>query len=143
MAMKTVSARVADLLTSVTSPGARNIITSEDVRTWLRALLADYAEEFADTPVRLDTQPLWDLIAADADPVERAMFVAVVVQGNEVRLLAGRGTAADVRAFGDSEFPEDAAATLEALRARFPVASNSLTLPRNDVSRWLQEAGSA
>jgi hypothetical protein len=136
--MDAVNSRVVDMVTSVHSPGATNVITSEDVRTWLRGLLADYALEFADTPELLSTQALWDLIAVDTDPAEQAVFVAVVIQGNAVRFIAGRGPAVDVRAFGDSGFPKDPATTIEALQAQFPATSRPVTLSRADVVRWLQ-----
>jgi hypothetical protein len=57
---------------------------------------------------------------------------------DEVKLVAGRGEAARVRAFGESEFPGDPSEVLPAVRRRFEWVSEPLVMARPDVERWLE-----
>lgn len=131
----TVSRQIGELLKWATEPGSANTISGEEVRAWMSELIDDYAEEFARKP-ELAARPLWDLVAADTDPGREALFVAAVLHANGVRVAAGRGPAAAVRRFGDSEFPADATRLIDELGRRFAM-TRSVTFTRQEVDVWL------
>jgi hypothetical protein len=80
----------------------------------------------------------WDLTCADHDFDESATFFVAVFFGAEVHLVGGRGDAAQVRAFGESDFPDDVTEIIPELRRRFELVSEPLVIARSDLDKWLE-----
>jgi hypothetical protein len=134
--MPDIANELQRLLNDTAETGSANAWSLESVRDWLARLLADYQEEYSDAPDVLRARPMWDLAAMDTDPARDAMFIAAVFFPSNVEFVAGRGRSADVRRFGDSEFPADPANLREALRSRFPL-TKVLSLARTEVDAWV------
>ena len=132
-----VAEQVQHLLVRATEPGSPNTITTDEVREWLQELVADYADEYAGRPDELAKKIMWNLWGADADMSWHALFLAVVFFADRVGFICGRGPAADVRYYGESDFPKDISQLLDDIPTRFPNTTSPLYLPRKDVEAWL------
>ena len=89
-----------------TLPGSTNRITPAKVRKWAREYLEMYSDDMAAYP-ELQAQPHWNLWSADWDASHPALAVIILFEVERVTLAVVLGPAADVRAYGEDEFPED------------------------------------
>ena len=69
----------------------------------------------------------WDLAGLDIETQAPALFIIILFSGESFELVGGYGPADAVREFGESEFPNDPAAIIEAARLRFDVLSDKVT----------------
>jgi hypothetical protein len=127
---------ITKLLRDAHQPGT-NTLNIEGVRRGLAEYLGFHAEELISSP-DLVGRPHWELLAADTDPARPAVVGAAYFDGDRVVLASGHGDSAVIRAFGDSEFPDDPSQVLEALAAR--IALGRVELPRAELDAWLGPA---
>lgn len=107
-----------------------------DVRHWLAEYLEKHAAEAARFPAELGKSH-WDLLAADYNSSEEAQFIAALFSGDEVTVLAGLGSIADVREFAERSFPEDSAEILDELSKRFRTGERR-TIALSEIIEWVQ-----
>src|SRR6187549_3085130 len=127
--------RMDAIVGEVNGMGSHNQWDIESLRAAAREFLADLAEEARQFP---DSQShaQWSLLAADDEPTEDVAFVVLVVSGESVALVAGRGPWEPVREFGENFLPDDAfEAVAEA--ARLFRTTRALELTRAEFDAWL------
>jgi len=128
---------VAALLEAAAEPGSPNRTTAPRVRKWLSEYLAFRRTEVARFP-KLAGRPHWDLIAADFDTELDAVFVLAFFSAGTVCMVAGRGECAQIRSYGESEFPDDPSTILDDVAARFWTAPTRVIMTMEELSQWLQ-----
>jgi len=133
-----VEQEIASILDKALEEGTHAIISTEDVREWLTEYLEMRKEDIDQFPEEA-TKSHWDLLAADSWLTREAAFLAALFVGDQVTLIVGRGEADRVKAFGESEFPENPEDLIIELRRNFRIAEDSSsTLELDALSEWLQ-----
>lgn len=129
---------IETVLNSATRAGARNALTIGDLRRWLVEYLQEYAAEGARFPEYAGDDH-WDMLVADHDTNEDAMFAAAVFEGERVTVVAGRGEYGAVRDFARHHVPAEPRTLLGDLTSRFSTDPPAVVeLP--DLLRWLSDA---
>jgi hypothetical protein len=131
-----VEAAVRELVESTNNAAPGNQWEFAEVPEWLADYLTSHEEEVRRFPSEVDKSH-WDLTSTDHEVGKRANFLVVVFHGAEVLLVGGRGDAAKIRAFGESEFPDDIADMMLELTRRFESIQGPLVIARSDFNRWL------
>ncbi len=124
-----------DLLSQSAELGSRNVLSLDQVLSWIADYLAMREDEMARFPEEREREH-WDILAADYDPDRSAMFVAAYFSGLTVRFLGGLAPRAELRGYAESEFPGDPHDLLEDLDRRFG-AREQVNIPLEVLREWL------
>lgn len=123
------------LLSKVAHVNRENLLRVADIKEWLPELLEEIADEAQRFTEEKDA-PQWDLLAADASFDEDAVFVIALIDGEEIRLAAGRGEVYAVREYGDEV--EDARDIISVARSKLHVEDEEITFTRSAIQSWIE-----
>jgi hypothetical protein len=116
--------------------GSRNRVSVADLRDWALEYLHEYANEVARFP-GLIHKPHWNLWIPDSNRESESLFVIMVFRSSGIEVACGTGENSVVRAFGESEFPDDTEAVVEAASERFEVQPDRVSISRELAEIWL------
>ncbi len=122
------------LLSKAAYTNTDNLLSAAAVTQWLPELLEEIADEVQRFPEE-ENEPQWGLLAADSSFDEDAVFVIVLIDGEEIRLAAGRGEVYAVREFDDEI--EDAREAISLARATLHVEDEEITFTRSALQSWI------
>ena len=126
-------------LSAVREENSGNQVAINDVRLWLTDYLEMRMEDIGQFPEE-DGLDHWDLTMADNDPSKDALFLVAVFSKERITLLGGRGPAAEVRRFAESDFPEDPTRLIPEVRRRFSITTEPAQLLREEFDTWLAQS---
>ena len=111
---------IATLLASAEKEAVENNLAIGNVKEWIARYLNEREEEIARFPDEMK-EAHWDLLMADSNRSQDAMFVLGFFDAGAVTFVAGRGNIADVRDFAENSFPGNASRVIDALSSTFAV----------------------
>jgi len=136
MTPQEVEDALRQLVDKANAAGPGNQWEFEELSEWLTGYLSGRDEEVERFPGEED-EAHWDLTSTDHEFGKSATFFVALFFGDEVQLVGGRGDAAQVRAFGENDFPDDATQMIPELRRRFELVSAPLVVARRELDEWL------
>jgi hypothetical protein len=129
-----LDARLVPYLARAAGDNTRNLLTATTVRKWLAETLADLRVE----QVRFPDEamfPGWNLLAADGERDELAMFALAIFYEDGIKLCAGRGEREPVLEFGDEI--DDETSLIDVARERFDVAEGEVRLDADETNHLI------
>src|ERR1041385_3418096 len=113
-----MESKLKAMLDGTVEANSRNALPLQKIKQWLVGYIERYKEELTRFP-EISAEPHFDLIMADYDQNREALFVVALFNGSQVSFVAGRGQAAAIRQFAETDFPENALEVLVELKKRF------------------------
>jgi hypothetical protein len=127
---------IAEVLDESTEPGSKNRITVSQLRTWASEYLQAYDEELAQFPDLVNNSH-WDLWMADYNLTSDSVFVVMVFRPSGIEVLVGKGAGYSIRVFCERDCPRDMEEIPRALRQRFQIQKEQITIARDIAELWL------
>ena len=116
--------------------GPRTVFTVSQLRTWVSEYLQAYDEELAQFPDLVNNSH-WDLWMADYDLTSDAVFVVMVFRPSGIEVLVGKGAGYSIRVFCEHDCPREMEEIPGALRQRFQIQKEQITIARDIAELWL------
>lgn len=135
MTVRELQAFLVEALAAAATGADENRLTIEELRRSLNEFFEALEERYQRSPAAR-AKSHWELVMVDSDPEQRAPFIAVCAQGDQVEWVAGNGPPDEVRAFADDELQGPMSQARAGLEERFTLVTPAISVPRQTFIAW-------
>lgn len=131
-----ITTEIRRMISAVILKGSKNKLTPTEIKTAFLDYLESYAAEVNRFPETAEDDH-WNLIMADFNPTEPALYFAIAFVQDQAILCCGTGKPYDIRNYAETEFAEEASTIPDELFRRFGNPFQKMTIARQELETWL------